>query len=136
MPLFPMGKQSSMMTEIKPKQQTGRIQSKRDPAPLPRANGSHQLDGVKCLLIREFEVRTMQAYQNRQIGGFCHIYIGQEAIAVGTIAAVNPDDPVVLAYRDHGHALARGMDPKYCMAEMFGRIGGCAKGKGWIHAHV
>jgi pyruvate dehydrogenase E1 component alpha subunit len=84
----------------------------------------------QMLLIREFEVRTMQAYQNRLIGGFCHIYIGQEAIAVGTIAAVNPDDPVVLAYRDHGHALARGMDPKYCMAEMFGRIGGCAKGKG------
>jgi pyruvate dehydrogenase E1 component alpha subunit len=84
----------------------------------------------QMLLIREFEVRTMQAYQNRLIGGFCHIYIGQEAIAVGTIAAVNPDDPIVLAYRDHGHALARGMDPKYCMAEMFGRIGGCAKGKG------
>ena len=84
----------------------------------------------QMLLIREFEVRTMQAYQNRLIGGFCHIYIGQEAIAVGTIAAVNPDDPVVLAYRDHGHALARGMDPKYCMAEMFGRIGGGAKGKG------
>jgi pyruvate dehydrogenase E1 component alpha subunit len=84
----------------------------------------------QMLLIREFEVRTMQAYQNRLIGGFCHIYIGQEAIAVGSIAAVNDDDPVVLAYRDHGHALARGMDPKYCMAEMFGRIGGCAKGKG------
>jgi pyruvate dehydrogenase E1 component alpha subunit len=84
----------------------------------------------QMLLIREFEVRTMQAYQNRLIGGFCHIYIGQEAVAVGSIAAVNDDDPVVLAYRDHGHALARGMDPKHCMAEMFGRIGGCAKGKG------
>jgi pyruvate dehydrogenase E1 component alpha subunit len=84
----------------------------------------------QMLLIREFEVRTMQAYQNRLIGGFCHIYIGQEAVAVGTIAAVNADDPVVLAYRDHGHALARGMDPKHCMAEMFGRVGGCAKGKG------
>lgn len=84
----------------------------------------------QMLLIREFEVRTMQAYQNRLIGGFCHIYIGQEAVAVGSIAAVSPDDPIVLAYRDHGHALARGMDPKYCMAEMFGRIGGCAKGKG------
>ena len=82
------------------------------------------------LLIREFEVRTMQAYQNRLIGGFCHIYIGQEAVAVGTIAATNPDDPIVAAYRDHGYALARGMDPKHCMAEMFGRIGGCAKGKG------
>ncbi len=82
------------------------------------------------LLIREFEVRTMQAYQNKKIGGFLHIYIGQEAVAVGTIAAMRPDDPVITAYRDHGHALARGMDPRYCMAEMFGRIGGCAKGKG------
>jgi pyruvate dehydrogenase E1 component alpha subunit len=84
----------------------------------------------QMLLIREFEVRTMQAYQNRLIGGFCHIYIGQEAVAVGTIAAINPDDPIITAYRDHGYALARGMDPKHCMAEMFGRIGGCAKGKG------
>jgi pyruvate dehydrogenase E1 component alpha subunit len=82
------------------------------------------------VLIREFEVRTMQAYQNRQIGGFCHVYIGQEAVAVGCTAAVNPDDPIITAYRDHGHALARGMAPRYCMAEMFGKIGGCAKGKG------
>ncbi len=82
------------------------------------------------LLIRELEVRTMQAYQNKLIGGFCHIYIGQEAVAVGTIAALEPTDPIITAYRDHGHALARGMDPKHCMAEMFGRIDGCAKGKG------
>ncbi len=82
------------------------------------------------LLIREFEVRTMQAYQNKKIGGFCHIYIGQEAVAVGAVSALNADDPVITAYRDHGLALARGMDPAHCMAEMFGRIGGCAKGKG------
>lgn len=82
------------------------------------------------LLIREFEVRCMQSYQDKKIGGFCHIYIGQEAVAVGTLACVKPDDPVVTAYRDHGHALARGMHPRYCMAEMYGRIGGCAKGKG------
>lgn len=82
------------------------------------------------LLIREFELRCMQAYQEKKIGGFCHVYIGQEAVAVGCIAAVEPRDPVITAYRDHGHALARGMDPRACMAEMFGRIGGCAKGKG------
>jgi len=81
-------------------------------------------------LIREFEVRTMQAYSNARIGGFCHVYIGEEACAVGTIASVNPDDPIITAYRDHGHALARGMDPGACMAEMFGKITGCAKGKG------
>ncbi len=82
------------------------------------------------LLIREFEVRSMQAYQNKKIGGFLHIYIGQEAVAVGAVAALNEDDPVITAYRDHGLALARGTDPKYCMAELLGRIGGCSKGKG------
>ena len=81
-------------------------------------------------LIREFELRTAQAYQQAKIGGFCHIYIGQEASAVGTLACIHHDDPVILAYRDHGHALARGMDPKTCMAEMFGKAAGCAKGKG------
>ncbi|MDZ4831365.1 MAG: pyruvate dehydrogenase (acetyl-transferring) E1 component subunit alpha [Phycisphaerae bacterium] len=81
-------------------------------------------------LIREFEVRCMQAYQDKKIGGFCHVYIGQEAVAVGCVAALEPRDPLVTAYRDHGHALARGMHPKHCMAEMFGKIGGCAKGKG------
>jgi pyruvate dehydrogenase E1 component alpha subunit len=81
-------------------------------------------------LIREFEVRTMQAYANAMIGGFCHVYTGQEACAVGTLACVEHDDPMITAYRDHGHALARGMDPRACMAEMFGRITGCAKGKG------
>jgi len=59
------------------------------------------------LLIREFEVRTMQAYQNRKIGGFCHVYIGQEAVAVGCVAALRDEDPIITAYRDHGHALAR-----------------------------
>lgn len=82
------------------------------------------------LLIREFENRCMQQYQDKKIGGFCHIYIGQEAIAVGCTAAVRPNDPIVTAYRDHGHALARGMAARHCMAEMFGKIGGCAKGKG------
>jgi pyruvate dehydrogenase E1 component alpha subunit len=81
-------------------------------------------------LIREFENRTAQAYQQAKIGGFCHLYTGQEATAVGTIQAINHDDPIVTAYRDHGHALARGMDPGVCMAEMFGKITGCAKGKG------
>ncbi|MEQ8876904.1 MAG: pyruvate dehydrogenase (acetyl-transferring) E1 component subunit alpha [Phycisphaerales bacterium] len=81
-------------------------------------------------LIREFETRTQQAYQQAKIGGFCHIYSGQEACAVGTIGCTNPDDPVITAYRDHGHALARGMTPRVCMAEMYGKIDGCAKGKG------
>jgi len=82
------------------------------------------------MVIRRFEERTMQAYQQAKIGGFCHIYVGQEACAVGTVAALREDDPVVGAYRDHGLALAKGMHPNYAMAEMFGKITGCAKGKG------
>lgn len=81
-------------------------------------------------LIREFESRTMQAYQQAKIGGFCHIYTGQEAVVVGTFACTNKNDPIVTAYRDHGHALARGLSPEACMAEMFGKLEGCAKGKG------
>ena len=72
----------------------------------------------------------MQSYQQAKIGGFCHIYSGQEAVAVGATWALRDDDPLITAYRDHGHALARGMDPKHCMAEMYGRTEGCAKGKG------
>ena len=82
------------------------------------------------MLIRRFEERTMQSYMQQQIGGFCHIYIGQEAVAVGSIGALKNDDPIVGAYRDHGFALARGMHPNYCMAEMFGKVTGCSKGKG------
>ena len=81
-------------------------------------------------LIREFENRCAQAYQQAKIGGFCHLYIGQEAAAVGTIRSCEHDDPIITAYRDHGHALARGMSVEACMAEMFGKITGCAKGKG------
>ncbi len=82
------------------------------------------------MLIREFEVRTMQAYSNAMIGGFLgHVYTGQEPVAVGTIGCLEDDDPVITAYRDHGHARA-GDGPGACMAEMFGKSTGCAKGKG------
>ncbi len=82
------------------------------------------------MLIRRFEERTMQNYMQQRIGGFCHIYIGQEAVAVGSIAALSNEDPIIGAYRDHGIALARGMDPNVAMAEMFGKLTGCSKGKG------
>ena len=82
------------------------------------------------VLIREFELRTMAAYQQAKIGGFCHVYNGQEPVVVGTFAALEKSDPIVTAYRDHGHALARGMHPRACMAEMYGKLEGCAKGKG------
>ena len=82
------------------------------------------------LLIRRFEERASQQYQAQKIGGFCHLYIGQEAVVVGAIAAVRPDDYVITAYRDHGHALARGTTANACMAELFGKQTGCSRGLG------
>jgi pyruvate dehydrogenase E1 component alpha subunit len=82
------------------------------------------------LLIRRFEERASQQYQMQKIGGFCHLYIGQEAVVVGAVAATRHDDPMITAYRDHGHALARGTSPNACMAELFGKATGCSKGLG------
>jgi len=82
------------------------------------------------LLIRRFEERAGQLYGMGLIGGFCHLYIGQEAIAVGVQAIKQPGDQVITGYRDHGHMLACGMDPREVMAELTGRAGGSSKGKG------
>ncbi|MEJ0061112.1 MAG: pyruvate dehydrogenase (acetyl-transferring) E1 component subunit alpha [Terricaulis sp.] len=82
------------------------------------------------LLIRRFEERAGQLYGMGLIGGFCHLYIGQEAVVVGMQAAIKPGDQVITAYRDHGHMLACGMDPKGVMAELTGRAAGYSKGKG------
>ena len=82
------------------------------------------------LLIRRFEERAGQLYGMGLIGGFCHLYIGQEAVVVGMQAATKPEDQLITAYRDHGHMLASGMDPKGVMAELTGRSGGYSHGKG------
>ena len=82
------------------------------------------------LLIRRFEEKTGQLYIQQKFGGFCHLYIGQEAIAVGTASAVRPTDKHMTAYRDHAHPIALGTDPRVLMAELYGRITGCSKGKG------
>ncbi len=82
------------------------------------------------LLIRRFEERASQMYGMRLIGGFCHLYIGQEAVVVGMQAALKEGDSVITTYRDHGHMLACGMDPKGVMAELTGRRGGYSHGKG------
>ena len=82
------------------------------------------------LLIRRFEERAGQLYGMGLIGGFCHLYIGQEAVVVGMQAALQEGDTVVTSYRDHGHMLACGMDPKGVMAELTGRRGGYSHGKG------
>ena len=84
----------------------------------------------KMSLIRRFEERAEEAYGKGKIGGFLHLYIGEEAIAVGAMAALLPEDDVITHYRDHGHVLARGTDPKRVMAELYGKATGLSKGKG------
>ncbi|HXS22907.1 MAG TPA: thiamine pyrophosphate-dependent enzyme, partial [Gemmatimonadales bacterium] len=84
----------------------------------------------QMMVIRRFEEKAGEAYSLGKIGGFCHLYIGQEAVAVGSIAALRPDDYIVCSYREHGHALARGLSPRAVMAELFGKAAGCSKGKG------
>lgn len=82
------------------------------------------------LLIRRFEERCAQLYVEGRIGGFLHLYIGQEAVAVGAMSQLRPDDYFITSYRDHGYALARGTDPRPLMAELCGKIGGISRGKG------
>jgi pyruvate dehydrogenase E1 component alpha subunit len=82
------------------------------------------------LLIRRFEERASQQYQAQKIGGFCHLYIGQEAVVCGAVAAARPHDYFITAYRDHAHALARGTSADACMAELFGKATGCSRGLG------
>jgi pyruvate dehydrogenase E1 component alpha subunit len=84
----------------------------------------------QMVLIRRFEEKAAEAYTLGKIGGFCHLYIGQEAVAVGSLSALRPDDYALTSYRDHGHALVMGISPDEVMAELFGKIGGCSKGKG------
>jgi pyruvate dehydrogenase E1 component alpha subunit len=82
------------------------------------------------MLIRRFEEKAAEAYALGKIGGFLHLYIGEEAVAVGATSVLRPDDYAIAAYRDHGHALAKGSDPRRAMAELFGRRDGLCKGKG------
>lgn len=84
----------------------------------------------QMLLIRRFEEKAAEMYALGKIGGFLHLYIGQEAVAVGAISTLRPDDYVIAGYREHGHALARGADPRRLMAELFGRRDGVSKGRG------
>jgi len=82
------------------------------------------------LLIRRFEEKAGQMYGMGLIGGFCHLYIGQEAVVVGVLGVAGEGDQIITGYRDHGHMLACGMDPKGVMAELTGREGGYSRGKG------
>lgn len=85
----------------------------------------------QMLLIRRFEESAAKCYGLKKIGGFCHIYIGQEAVCAGAISTIDiKKDYVITAYRDHGHAISVGMEPNVIMAELFGKINGCSRGKG------
>src|SRR5436305_12559764 len=84
----------------------------------------------QMLLIRRFEEKAAEAYALGKIGGFCHLYIGQEAVAVGSLTALRDDDYVISSYREHGQALTRGTPATAVMAELFGKATGCSKGKG------
>src|SRR5712672_1975320 len=84
----------------------------------------------QMVLIRRFEEKCAESYSLGKIGGFCHLYIGQEAVGVGAISALRPDDYVLTSYREHAHAIAKGMSPDSVMAELYGKAGGCSRGKG------
>ncbi|HLW01188.1 MAG TPA: pyruvate dehydrogenase (acetyl-transferring) E1 component subunit alpha [Ktedonobacterales bacterium] len=90
----------------------------------------------EMLLIRRFEEKAAEEYTKSKIGGFMHLYIGQEALGVGAIATLNKEDKVISHYREHGQAISKGVSPRAVMAELFGRIDGCSKGKGGsMHIH-
>src|SRR6201986_4488823 len=98
---------------------------------VPEFNKDEELAALRqMLLIRRFEEKAGQMYGMGLIGGFCHLYIGQEAVVVGMEMAKKDGDQMITGYRDHGHMLACGMDPKGVMAELTGRRGGYSKGKG------
>jgi pyruvate dehydrogenase E1 component alpha subunit len=112
-----------------PRPQERRTQS---PAPAkPSAESEHLAKLYReMLLIRRVEEESARGYAEGKIGGFLHLYIGQEAVGVGAIAALRPDDYVITTYRDHGIALAKGMSPRALLAELFGKATGCSQGLG------
>src|SRR3978361_569551 len=82
------------------------------------------------LLMRRFEEKSGQLYGQQKIRGFCHLYIGQEAVLAGAISVLKPEDSLITAYRDHAHAIAKGVSSNAIMAELYGKATGCSKGKG------
>lgn len=84
----------------------------------------------EMVLMRKFEERAGQLYGQQKIKGFCHLYIGQEAVMAGTMSVIGPEDSIITAYRDHAHALAKGISAREVMAELFAKATGCSKGKG------
>ncbi|MBL3667711.1 pyruvate dehydrogenase (acetyl-transferring) E1 component subunit alpha [Streptomyces sp. M2CJ-2] len=101
------------------------------PPPADRTDAGHRTDLLEAMLrIRRFEERCVELYSAAKIRGFVHLYIGEEAVAVGVNEALTPEDAVVSTYREHGHALARGLTAEAVMAEMYGKVTGCSGGRG------
>jgi pyruvate dehydrogenase E1 component alpha subunit len=95
------------------------------------ADGSRDMRLLRdMLLVRRFEERCVELYSAGSIRGFLHVYIGEEAVATGVMSALDPDDAIVATYREHGHALLKGMSARSVMAEMFGKVTGCCRGRG------
>ncbi|TNE54428.1 MAG: pyruvate dehydrogenase (acetyl-transferring) E1 component subunit alpha [Bacteroidetes bacterium] len=113
-------------TKVKPA-----VKAKKAKATAPKFSKETYVKWYKdMLLMRKFEEKTGQLYIQQKFGGFCHLYIGQEAIVAGTVSASRPDDKHMTAYRDHAHPIGLGTDPRVLMAELYGRQTGCSKGKG------
>ena len=101
------------------------------PVDKPHLTRPHLLGLLRDMtLIRRFEEKCAEMYSAQKIQGFLHLYIGEEAVAVGCMQALGPEDAVVATYREHGQALARGIDPRRVMAEMYGKQEGCSRGRG------
>jgi pyruvate dehydrogenase E1 component alpha subunit len=115
----------------RPTEKTSKSDSAKSQPAIAQFSKAEELQAYRdMLLIRRFEEKSGQMYGMGLIGGFCHLYIGQEAVVVGMQMVLKPGDQVITGYRDHGHMLACGMDPKGVMAELTGRRGGYSKGKG------
>src|SRR6056300_1377766 len=97
---------------------------------MPHAKEVYQRWFRDMYLMRKFEEKTGQLYIQQKFGGFCHLYIGQEALVAGAVSATKKGDKHITAYRDHAHPIGLGMHPKYVMAELYGKSTGCSKGKG------
>ena len=110
---------------------TGRNTPMGDRRPRGSSDAALDRDLLRSMLLqRRFEEKCAEAYALGKIGGFCHLYIGQEAVSTGVLSQLREDDYVITTYRDHGQALARGISPRAVMAELFGRRDGCSGGKG------
>ncbi|MEP6719386.1 MAG: pyruvate dehydrogenase (acetyl-transferring) E1 component subunit alpha [bacterium] len=135
-----VGAEDTSATGVMDQEATAEADARLDPTQAVKAAQKRRiaaldnatLQGIyrQMLLVRRFEEKSAESYSAGKIGGFCHLYIGQEAVAIGAISAIRKDDYVLTSYREHAHAIAKGMSPESVMAELYGKAGGCSHGKG------